>query len=108
VDLFEKGEYTPIYANGGMRQHVCAFLRRYKRATLLVAVPRFTTAIKPAGEFCVGARVWRKNKLHLAPGMSRHWRNVITGEKIKLGGGAREILLSTLFRQFPVALLHSS
>ncbi len=108
VDLFEKGEYIPIYANGGMREHVCAFLRTYHKETLLVAVPRFTTAIKPVGEFPVGARAWRKNTLRLATGMRRHWSNVITDEEIKLGGGSREILLSTIFSQLPVALLYSS
>jgi (1->4)-alpha-D-glucan 1-alpha-D-glucosylmutase len=108
ADLFLKGDYVPLYASNKMSQHVCAFLRTYKKEKLLVAVPRFTAAISAPGEFPLGVRVWRKNRLQLPHGAVRHWSNILTGERIKRDAGPREILLSSIFSQFPVALLYSS
>lgn len=107
ANLFEKGDYTPLYANAGMREHVCAFLRTYKKEALVVAAPRFTTALTSAGEFPTGTRTWRKNKLRFTQRLKSQWCNVVTGEKLTLAGGPREVLLSTIFGQFPVALLYS-
>src|SRR4029077_8702745 len=50
AEIFLRGDYVPLHASNGMREHVCAFTRSYKKEKLLVAVPRFTTAITP-GEF---------------------------------------------------------
>jgi (1->4)-alpha-D-glucan 1-alpha-D-glucosylmutase len=107
ADLFLKGDYVPVYASGRMVQHVCAFLRTYKKESVLVAVPRFTTAITHTGEFPLGPRTWRKNGLGLPPRSPRQWKHVLTGERIKSGAGARGLLLSNVFGQFPVALLYA-
>jgi len=108
ADLFLKGDYVPLYASRRMFQHVCAFMRAYKRERILVAVPRFTTAITETGEFPMGAAVWRKNGIQLPTRTARNWKNILTGEEIKLGAGYGQILLSSIFSQFPVALLYSS
>ena len=57
ADVFLRGDYVPVYANGRMAQHVCAFLRTYKKESVLVAVPRFTTVLTEPGEFPVGPRI---------------------------------------------------
>ncbi len=108
ADLFLRGDYVPVYARGRMLQHVCAFMRTYKKERLLVATPRFTTAITAAEEFPLGVKAWRKNRLQLPAGTGRQWENILTGEGVKCGPGSREISLSSIFSQFPVALLHSS
>jgi len=108
AELFLKGDYVALEAGGRMLQHVCAFMRIYKREALLVAVPRFTTAIAEAGSFPLGANIWGKSRLNLPPGGARQWTNILTGERIKSGAGAQAILLSNIFSQFPVALLHFS
>jgi (1->4)-alpha-D-glucan 1-alpha-D-glucosylmutase len=107
ADLLLKGDYVPLYASRRVFQHVCAFLRTYKKERLLVAVPRFTTTITAAGEFPLGVRVWRKNGLELPRGTARVWKNIFTGEQIKPRAGSREIPLGAVFSQFPVALLYS-
>jgi (1->4)-alpha-D-glucan 1-alpha-D-glucosylmutase len=107
ADLFLKGDYVPLYASGRMSQHVCAFMRSYKKESLLVAVPRFTTAIAEPGEFPLGAKTWRKSGLRLPPGAARQWKQVLTGERLKCGAGSRTLLLSNIFSQFPVAMLSS-
>src|SRR4029077_14379349 len=35
ADLFLKGDYVPLYASGRIFQNVCAFLRTYKKESLL-------------------------------------------------------------------------
>jgi (1->4)-alpha-D-glucan 1-alpha-D-glucosylmutase len=108
ADLFLEGDYVPVYASRRIFQHVCAFMRTYKGQSVLVAVPRFTTALTRSGEFPLGARAWRKNRLGLPAGTARHWNNIFTGEHIETEGRTRGILLSRIFSQFPVALLSSS
>jgi (1->4)-alpha-D-glucan 1-alpha-D-glucosylmutase len=108
TDLFLKGNYVPLYAGRRIFDHVCAFMRTYEKESLLVAAPRFTTALTRQGEFPLGAKAWRKNRLRLPPGAARRWKNILTGEQIKPHAGSREILLSSIFNQFPVALLYSS
>ena len=108
AELFLKGDYVPLYAKGRMLQNVCAFLRTYKRESLLVAVPRFTTAITATGKFPVGVEIWRKDRLELPAGTPRQWNNILTGELIKSGSGSGGVLLRSIFSQFPVALLYSS
>jgi maltooligosyltrehalose synthase len=56
----------------------------------------------------MGAAVWRKNGIQLPTRTARNWKNILTGEEIKLGAGYGQILLSSIFSQFPVALLYSS
>jgi (1->4)-alpha-D-glucan 1-alpha-D-glucosylmutase len=107
ADLFLKGDYVPLYASGRMVQHVCAFMRTYKKESVLVAVPRFTTAIAEPGEFPLGSRTWKKNGLGLPPRSARQWKHVLTGERIKCGAGSQGLLLSNVFGQFPVALLYA-
>lgn len=107
ADLFLKGDYVPLYASGRMAQHVCAFLRIHRRESVLVAVPRFTTAITEPGEFPLGPRAWKKNGLGLPRASARQWKNILTGEQIKCGAGSRGLLLSDVFGQFPVALLYA-
>jgi (1->4)-alpha-D-glucan 1-alpha-D-glucosylmutase len=108
ADLFLKGDYVPLYASGRMRQHVCAFMRTYKKESVLVAVPRFTTAITDPGQFPVGSKIWRKSGLDLPAGAPRQWKQILTGERTKCGTGSRVLLLSNIFSQFPAALLSAA
>jgi (1->4)-alpha-D-glucan 1-alpha-D-glucosylmutase len=45
-DLFNRGDYTPIGADGPAAGHVCAFSRMYQGRVLLIAVSRFSAAIQ--------------------------------------------------------------
>jgi malto-oligosyltrehalose synthase len=48
-DLFAKGSYEPIGAQGPLANHVVAFLRRHESDALLVVVPRLPTGLTPEG-----------------------------------------------------------
>ena len=108
ADVFLRGDYVPVYANGRMAQHVCAFLRTYKKESVLVAVPRFTTVLTEPEEFPVGPRIWKKSTLSLPLGMRRQWKHVLTGERLNGAARSRTLLLSNIFSEFPVALLYSA
>lgn len=108
ADLFLKGDYVPLYANGRMVQHVCAFLRTYKKESVLAAVPRFTTALTEPGEFPLGAKTWRKSMLGLPSGAPRQWKHVLTGERLNGETRSRTLLLSDIFGEFPLALLYAA
>ena len=107
AELFARGDYVPLYASNRMSQHVCAFLRTYQGESVLVAVPRFTTALTARGQFPLGARIWRKHRLELPRAKARAWSNILTGERLKSAGSSGQILLSNLFSEFPVALLYA-
>ena len=106
--LFLEGDYLPLYAGGRVSPHVCAFMRGYKREKVLVAVPRFTTALTERGRFPLGLSVWHNASLKLTRAAARGWTDVLTGERVQPHSRSNRILLRDLFNQFPVALLYSS
>ncbi len=81
-----EAEYTPMIAEGAKREHVIAYLRGGRVATI---VPRWNTKL--------GAG-WAATAVELPAG---RWQNILAGEKIE-GGRVR---MQALFENFPVALL---
>jgi len=78
--------YMAINAEGPKRQHVLAYLRASKVATV---VPRWTLKLSES---------WASTTVELPEGS---WKNVLTGEVLH-GGRVR---VQALLRRFPVALL---
>ncbi len=82
--------YTPVYAEGSKREHVIAYLRGERVATV---VPRWNLKLGATpGGFPAGTTV------DLPHGS---WKNLLTGETIEAG----RVRVQTLFEHFPVALL---
>lgn len=79
------GAYTPLYAEGEKADHIVAFLRGGRVATV---APRFP--VKLGGD-------WKDTVMELSGGQ---WTNVLTGER--LSGGRHYI--SDLLKEFPVGL----
>jgi (1->4)-alpha-D-glucan 1-alpha-D-glucosylmutase len=84
--IFSRSGYSPLEIAGDKKNHIIAFLRGDKIATV---VPRLVFSLRGA---------WGNTAVDL-PGGS--WRNVFTGETIT--GGA--VPAAELFQSFPVALL---
>jgi (1->4)-alpha-D-glucan 1-alpha-D-glucosylmutase len=78
--------YTPLYASGGRADHVVAYLRGERVATV---VPRLTAP---------GGGDWRATRIELPEG---RWMNRLTGAEV--GGGG--LAIGEALRDFPVALL---
>jgi (1->4)-alpha-D-glucan 1-alpha-D-glucosylmutase len=81
-----EGDYAPLPAEGRRADHVLAFVRGGRAATV---VPRFP--LRLAGN-------WQATTVALPDG---DWLNHLTGETVR--GGA--VAIAALFQRFPVALL---
>jgi len=96
--LFHGGRYSPLYADAGREENVCAFsLRQGEHAVVAVAPRLFARLIEPDGA-PLGERVWGASRLTLPAG---RYRNVLTGDELEGGDAPLARLLAT----FPVALL---
>lgn len=102
-ELFRRGEYLPLFANGAVREHVVAFARRRGLRMAITAVPRFSyTLMKGEMRPPIGADAWYDAELEIPPGASV-LKNVLTGEEVTVRDG--RVLCREVFARFPVALL---
>jgi (1->4)-alpha-D-glucan 1-alpha-D-glucosylmutase len=121
-DLFSEGEYIPLTVTGKNSGYVCAFARRYGKTWVLVAVPRLMARLavfrrmqeEPAGlpplKPPVGKSLWEGNFLIIPDYAPECWQNIFTGESLSAlkGNTQKELSLSEVFNNFPVALLKGS
>jgi (1->4)-alpha-D-glucan 1-alpha-D-glucosylmutase len=108
ADIYADGDYLPLDCGGTRQLNICAFARSKNGQWCLTAVPRLTTKLAPAGRMPLGKTVWHDTSLHLPAKAPRSWRNVLTGEALSVTAGTdgeRVLMLSEVFKQFPVALL---
>ena len=101
--VFEKGEYIPLEAQGGRSEHIIAFARRFHTSMVVVAVPRFLAEILllPDSRF---DGIWEDTMIILpATAGEGTYTNIFTGEEL-MGQGPM-FSCSECFRNFPVALL---
>ena len=109
-DLYLAGEYLPLQASGGSKEHVVAFAREREASWAITAVPRLVTRLAAPGEFPLGQQAWGpRGGIVLPDGAPDRWRNVLTGEELHVAPGNRRraLPLHAVFRHFPVALLAS-
>jgi (1->4)-alpha-D-glucan 1-alpha-D-glucosylmutase len=108
-DLFARGDYIPLAAEGAAADHVVAFARRDAENEFIVAVPRLVMGLtrkEPVDP--IGPEVWSDTRLLLPdaePGT--RYRDVFSGETIKaLADDDGAILpIAEVFAAFPFALL---
>ncbi|HVM98111.1 MAG TPA: hypothetical protein VMT89_17080, partial [Candidatus Acidoferrales bacterium] len=111
AELFLTGGYEPLEAAGTHAQHVLALARRNGEQSVIAAVPRLFSSLLPPGQMIpVGAEVWGDTILKLpSQDKTESYRNLFTGEIVDPGadGDERWILVASLLRTCPVALLAS-
>lgn len=106
--LFQRGEYIPLAASGEHSNHIVAFARRREGRTIIVAVPRFCARLMTDNRNTIsGNEIWGDTALELPDFEAPCYHDVFTGACIPAGSRTQRIPISTLFRQFPVALLLS-
>jgi len=86
AELFARGEYIPLQAEGPAADHVCAFARRLGDRWAVVVAPRWTATLKD----------WAATSVPLPEG---EWTDALTGLI------PRSNRLGDLLSEFPVALL---
>ncbi|PZO37556.1 MAG: malto-oligosyltrehalose synthase [Shackletoniella antarctica] len=98
-ELFQLGDYEPLFARGEAEESVVAFGRQWQGQQVVAIAPRFLTGRIAPGELPIGA-VWGDTTLALpSPGP---WHNWITGTSFTAAKDAR---LADLLATFPVAIL---
>ncbi len=96
-ELFARGTYEPLLAQGTLAEHCIAFERRQQGEILLVVVPRLTARIGTPPVFVR----WLDTFVTPVAGAQR-WQNLLTGAE--LDGGA-SLPLTELLKDWPVAVL---
>jgi (1->4)-alpha-D-glucan 1-alpha-D-glucosylmutase len=99
-DLFEQGDYQPLFARGEAEERTIAFARQWKDQWAVAIAPRFLTGLIDPNESPIGP-AWGDTTLAL-PGPVDHWKNWVTGEVFSAEEDAK---LADLLAHFPVAIL---
>jgi (1->4)-alpha-D-glucan 1-alpha-D-glucosylmutase len=108
-DLFARGEYIPLAAEGPAADHVVAFARRLGDAEVIVAVPRLVAGLtgkQPIDP--IGPDVWGDTRLVLSDDDSgTRYHDAFTEETVEaVSVEDRTVLpLADVFSAFPFALL---
>jgi (1->4)-alpha-D-glucan 1-alpha-D-glucosylmutase len=99
--LFRRGRYLPLYAQGAAEQQVIAHARQYEGKAVIVAVPRFACSTM-RGEIALPlGKAWKDWTLSLPSELQGIYRNIFTGETVKMEGALQ---LAQVFASFPVAV----
>lgn len=104
-DLFLKGDYLPLSISGDQGEAIAAFFRRWKREWLLVVAPRFWTRHAHDFRFPLGLKAWGNASLPLPKSSPRLWKNLLTGERLRLPRGQEHVPLASLLQDFPLGFL---
>jgi (1->4)-alpha-D-glucan 1-alpha-D-glucosylmutase len=106
-DVFGRGEYLPLTAQGQFAQHVIAFLRRLNGQSVLVAVPRFACTLMRTNEKLPLGDAWGSEALLMPDHRERSFEDVFTGERRTVSSEGT-LRLNEVFERFPVAILRSA
>ena len=105
-ELFLRGAYVPIQAEGHYRESVCSFARAAATDWALVVAPRLVTRVVGPGKFPIGD-VWGDGAVKLPSRAPARWANLFTCEKLTAAGSAKgkSLRLPDVFARLPFALL---
>jgi (1->4)-alpha-D-glucan 1-alpha-D-glucosylmutase len=105
-DLFLKGDYLPLEAEGERRESACGYARKLGNSWVLTVVPRLATRLTADRGFPLGESTWGTSAVVLPAGAPARWKSVFTGATVS-GSGARKkrLPLSDIFSELPFALL---
>jgi (1->4)-alpha-D-glucan 1-alpha-D-glucosylmutase len=107
-EVFERGEYLPLEAQGAKARHLCAFARRANGRSVIAVAPRLIATLVPGPELSpLGEPAWLDTFLVLPEGAGGRFRNVVNDQELDAveRQGRRGIRLAELFAGAPVALL---
>jgi (1->4)-alpha-D-glucan 1-alpha-D-glucosylmutase len=106
VDLFRDGEFVALQSAGTNARNVTAFLRRHGNSWSLVAIPLWLSQVPTKGtrEFN-----WGDTTLILPFDSPGRWNSILTQTPLasKNEGAEQHLMVSDLFKEFPVAFFHA-
>ncbi len=105
-EVFNSGEYIPLYARGSFKRNVVAFERKKNETSVISVCPRILTDVVQPGQLPVGT-VWQDTSLPVSGNGPRLFRDIFSGtiletEEIE---GVHTLPVSLIFGSFPCALL---
>jgi (1->4)-alpha-D-glucan 1-alpha-D-glucosylmutase len=101
--LFDRGDFEAVDVAGMRKRNVVAFRRRYRSEQALVVVPRWLASTNHSSDENI---LWGDTRIRLSSPAPKLWRNVLTGEGVKVNGRKHHYLsVASLLENFPVALL---
>jgi (1->4)-alpha-D-glucan 1-alpha-D-glucosylmutase len=105
-DLFLHGSYTPVSAEGVLRDHVVAFARSFGPTTMLTIAPRLVAGLTGDSDHLpVGSKVWSDTVLPLPrQWQSLVWRDALTGQELTSDNGG-SLPLARILDTCPISLL---
>ncbi len=106
-DLFLKGEYIPLAAEGPASRHVVAFARRLDGACVVALTPRLVARLEGIEQGTHGEGIWSTTRLLLPWGGVAACRNLLTGERVPVTENGT-VAVGDALRICPVALLRIS
>ena len=104
--VFHKGSYTPLELTGESGRFALAFLRSYEGASILTVVPRFANTLMRGKTEWPLANAWKDSAVRMPAEAARRFTNIYTGKEVE-ANEANSIPLSSIFEDFPVAILVS-
>jgi len=102
-EFFEKAEYLPLDLSTDYTGKVISYARHYKDSWYIIAAPLNATSLSTIDHFPLG-ELWGQGHLMLPGDAPKEWTNIFTGDSVTSNG---QLLLSTLFEKFPIAMLRS-
>ncbi len=108
-DLFHQGEFLSLQSAGCRAGNVIAFARKTDTSSVLVAIPRWLTQLPAAPDRKLGDFDWCDTSVVLPSGLPSQWTSILTQSQLSSENrnGAQHLPVNDLFRDFPVAFLHS-
>lgn len=109
-DLFLKGDYLPLAAQGERGNNLLAFARKQENHWVLAAAAKFYTQLASPGQPPIGGGAWGESVLVLPPEAPGQWVDILTGKNYETGKSAKPptLPLRSIFQHLPLALLSGS
>ncbi len=99
-ELFRDGAYVPLEAHGDKAEHILAFARRHRTATVVVIAGRlFAKLMRDPGALPLGEAAWGETAIEVPLADGTKLENLLTGETLTVQGG--RIALARAFASFP-------
>lgn len=106
--VFDDGAYVPLKAEGGKKEHVCAFARVWKNEVAIAIVPRLIADLAQGdSRSSLGPEIWEDTALVLSDlPVEDRFLNVLTNETLEIPQRLpKKIAVRSLLAKFPVALI---
>jgi (1->4)-alpha-D-glucan 1-alpha-D-glucosylmutase len=108
-DVFERGAYEAVPAEGVKRDAMFAFARSLGETRVVVAVPRLVATLAPGGEAPLGERIWGDTRLIVGDHPAAAYEDVLTGRGLPVhrDDGPAHLKAAAVFERFPIACLEA-